>query len=526
MAASAEALAAAEATIARTSKLFVDNTYFEADAGARISVVSPVDGKPFASIPNASAKDVQTAVSSARACFDRGGWPERSPEERSKVLRAIAARLREPAKLAELCVIESRDCGKTLAESKGDIEFCADVFDYYADIAPEHLRSQPIGIPEGDGAGKDFSARIENEPLGVVGCITPWNYPLMQAVMKVAPALAAGCAVVLKPSPLASLTCLALGEIAAAAGAPSGALNVITGGPPEELPGGGSTGQTLIDHPDLDKVSFTGSVVAGRKMLQASVPKLRPTALELGGKSAFIIFEDAEEYLDAVADWVMVGIFACTGQVCSATSRVLVHKDLEEKLTSKLVEAAAKIRVGDPLAEGTQMGPLISDGQRQKIVALLKQAEAEGCVAHAPALDLPPELQGGYFMAPTVLTKVPESSIAWREELFGPILSIRSFSTEAEAIAAANDTPYGLGNAVYSKDVQRCARVASKLKSGVVWENCSNVLFQQTPFGGRMGKGSGFGFEYGVPGLMEYVSPKTVVRSVSPSYSWQSYISQ
>jgi len=321
------------------------------------------------------------------------------------------------------------------------------------------------------------------------------------------------------------LTCCALGEVVAQAGAPPGALNVITGGPPESLSNGGSTGQTLIDHELLDKVSFTGSGGAGLKMLQASAPRLRPTSLELGGKSAFVVFEDAEEYLDAVVDWVMVGIFSCTGQVCSATSRLIVHHSLEQKLVDRLVKAAAEIRVGDPLAEGTQMGPLVSQGQHQKVLGMLQQAQAQGCTVSAPSLELPDSLQGGYYVAPTVLSSVPEEASAWRDEIFGPVLAVRTFRTEEEAVAMANNTPYGLGNAVYSKDAARCQRVASRLRSGVVWENCSNVLFQTTPFGGRAGKRSGFGWEYGVPGLLEHVAPKTVVRSTDPGFAWGAYLS-
>ncbi|CAE7942104.1 unnamed protein product [Symbiodinium sp. KB8] len=234
-------------------------------------------------------------------------------------------------------VIESRDCGKPFAESQGDLGVCADTFDYYAQVTPKEMQPKSLALPEGDAA--DFVARTQPEPLGVVGCITPWNFPLMQAVLKVAPALAAGCTVVLKPSPLASLTCCALGELVAAAGAPAGALNVVTGGPPEVLPGQSSTGQSLIDHDMLDKVSFTGSGMAGQKMLEASAPRLRPTSLELGGKSAFVIFEDAGDYLDAVVDWVMVGIFQCSGQVCSATSRVLIHESLEREFVDRLLAA-------------------------------------------------------------------------------------------------------------------------------------------------------------------------------------------
>jgi len=519
-AATSGAVAAAEATIARTSRLFINNEYVEAEGRATVSVVSPVDGKPFASIAHASYGDVDRAVRAARACFDESSWPTSSVDDRVKVLRRVAAAIREPGKMEELAVIESRDCGKPLAESKGDLGFCADVFDYYADLAPSVLVPHDVQLPPGEG---DFTARVEREALGVVGCITPWNYPLMQAVIKVAPALAAGCSLVLKPSPLASLTCCALGEMAAEAGAPPGALNVITGGPPEQLPGGSSTGQSLIDHPLLDKVSFTGSGGAGQKMLEASAARLRPTALELGGKSAFIVFEDAAEHIDAIVDWALVGIFSCTGQVCSATSRLLVHKDLEPLLTERLVAAAARIKVGNPLSEGTQMGPVVSEGQRMKIMGMVKQASADGCTVHALPLDLPGDLQGGSYVAPTIVTDVPESAEIWHEEVFGPVLTIRSFTTEEEAVAAANHTPFGLANAVYSADPARRRRVASRLRSGVVWENCSNVLFPATPFGGRAGKASGFGHECGKPGLLEYVSDKTVISAKVPGYSWDAY---
>lgn len=518
--ASSAAVAAAQATIERTGRLFIDNACVDAEGGAQLEVVSPADGRPFARLAHASAADVDRAVASARACFDGGGWSDAGAAARAQVLRRAAAALRDRAE--ELSWIESRDCGKPLSESQGDIGFCADAIDYYAEVAPSQLEARPLELPAALGGG-DFSARVEQEPLGVVGCITPWNYPLQQAVLKVAPALAAGCTVVLKPSPLASLTCCAFGEIVAAAGAPPGALNVVTGGPPEALADGGSTGQTLIDHPKLDKVSFTGSCAAGRSMLESSARRLRPTALELGGKSAFIVFDDSEEYLDAVVDWAMVGIFSNTGQVCSATSRLLVQKGIEAELTSRLVRAAAKIRVGDPLAEGTQMGPAVSRGQQEKILAALSRARDAGCTVHAAELAIPEALQGGFYVPPALVTEVPTDSSAWRDEIFGPVLAIRSFSTEDEAVELANATHFGLANAVYSADAERCARVARKLQSGVVWENCSQVLFPNTPFGGRVGKTSGFGWELGVVGLMEYVSGKTVVSASKPGFSWGAY---
>ncbi|CAJ1372425.1 unnamed protein product [Effrenium voratum] len=521
LAASKEAMDKAEEMIARTSSLFIDNKYVEAEGGHRLPVLSPADGKPFASVAHASAQDVDRAVRSSRRCFDSDGWPQLDPEARATILKRVAASLRTAEVCDALCVIESRDCGKPFAESQGDMGVCADTFDYYAEVTPHEMKAKAIALRDGDAA--DFAARTEIEPLGVVGCITPWNFPLMQAVLKVAPALAAGCAVILKPSPLASLTCCALGELVAAAGAPPGALNVITGGPPEALEGGGSTGQYLIDHASLDKVSFTGSGMAGQKMLEASASKLRPTCLELGGKSAFVIFEDAGEYLDAVVDWVLVGIFQCTGQVCSATSRVLIHESLESKLVERLVDAIRKIKVGHPLAQDTLMGPLVSEGQKQKVVNMIEQAEAGGGKRHSVSLELSSDLQQGYYVPPTILSSLPEGSSAWKQEIFGPVLAIRSFRTEEEAVQLANDTPYGLANAVYSVDPARRARVVSRLKSGIVWENCSQVLFPSTPFGGRQGKASGFGFEQGLAGLKEFVCEKTVVGTSRPSFSWEVY---
>lgn len=521
----------AAATIERTGKLFINSEYRAASDGGNIDVVSPIDGQPFATIAHATDADVDLAVESARRCFDSATWSSKSAQRRGEVLRRVAAALREPHKLAELAEIETLDCGKPLVESEADIAMCADAFDYYATIAPAQLAPVALDVPD-----KDFAAYLAKEPLGVVGCVSPWNFPLQQAVLKVAPALAAGCSVVVKPSPYASLTTCALGEVLAEAGVPAGACNVITGGPPDQLLVGGvssnsgqttghsttSTGQCLIDHPQLDKLSFTGSGLAGAKMLEASVKKLRPTSLELGGKSAFLIFEDAEPFLDAVVDWVMIGIFMCQGQICTATSRLLVHADLEAVLTHKLIKAAAKIRIGHPMLRETQMGPVVSSVQHRQVLAAIKRAHEEGCEVHAPELHLPESLKSGFFVPPTILTGVPEQSAAWRDEIFGPVLAIRSFRTEDEAVLMANSTPYGLANAVYSKDTERCSRVSARLKSGVVWQNCSQPLFPNTPMGGYVGKESGFGHEFGVSGFVEYINQKTVI-STKPGHSWNWY---
>jgi len=319
------------------------------------------------------------------------------------------------------------------------------------------------------------------------------------------------------------LTCLILGELVAEAGAPPGALNVITGGPPDILIDGKSTGQSLIDHEGIDKVSFTGSTRTGQKMLEASAPFLRPTSLELGGKSAFVVFDDAIPFLDDVVDWILVGIFLNSGQVCCATSRLLVHKDIEPKILEKLRIALQKIKVGDPLAPETQMGPLISDTQHQKVLKILEMAKADGCSVESCSPELSEGIAGGYYIPPTMLTNVNVDSNAWTEEIFGPVLAVRSFTTEEEAVSLANKTAYGLANAVFTADEERLSRVASQLKSGLVWRNCSQPIFPGTPFGGRTGKKSGFGREQGAEGLMEYVHAKTVVTNMKPEYSWNWY---
>jgi len=508
--------ATTQKTIDRLGNLFIDNKFQPAEGGATLDVKNPADGKVFAKIAHASVADVDKAVKSSRACFDSHAWSSSSPQHRVEVLQKVSVLIRARSK--ELAFLETKDCGKPLGESEADVDYCADAFEFYAKIGPEQLKDLPIKVPE-----DDFSAHLEHEPLGVIAAISPWNFPLLQAVNKVAPALAAGCTVVLKPSPLASLTCLVLGELVAEAGAPPGALNVITGGPPDMLEDEKSTGQSLIDHPGIDKVSFTGSTRTGQKMLEASAPFLRPTSLELGGKSAFIVFEDASPFLDDVIDWILVGIFLNSGQVCCATSRLLVHKDIEPKILEKLRSALQKIKVGDPLLPDTQMGPLISEVQHQKVLSVLETAKTDGCSVESCSPSLSDNISGGYYIPPTMLTNVNTESNAWVEEIFGPVLAVRSFTTEEEAISLANNTTYGLANAVFSADTVRLGRVASQLKSGLVWRNCSQPIFPGTPFGGRTGKKSGFGREQGVEGLMEYIHAKTVVTNTKPEVSWNWY---
>ena len=329
---------------------------------------------------------------------------------------------------------------------------------------------------------------------------------------QVAPALAAGCSAVLKPSPLASLSCLRLGEMAAEAGVADGALAVLTGGPPSgEVRH--SAAARLLDHPSIDRLSFTGSGRGGGAVLHACADALRPAHLELGGKGSLVVFDDAD--LAAAADWAVHGIFACAGQVCSATSRLLVHVSVADQLVDALVASARAIRVGDPQSERTQMGPLVSAAQRDNVLSAIRTAEAAGarvlCGGSDAPADVPAELGGGYYVAPTILadsTGIPE---VWRAEIFGPVLCVATFESEEEAVRLANDTEYGLGHAVMSADGERCERVARALDAGTVWVNCNQALTPCTPFGGW--KASGFGKECGEAGLLEYVRWKTVTAA-------------
>lgn len=487
--------------------IFIDNTYSPASDGSVIETFAPHDGKVLDSIANATEEDVNRAVASARSCFDSGSWSDTPVDERAEVLRKISTALREPRFLKTLSKIESLDCGKPLVESAADIEMCADLFDFYADVLPDYFKDERLPAQE-----EGYQSSIVKEPAGVIAMVTPWNFPLMQAVVKVAPALAAGCSMILKPSPWASLTCSILGGVVRDAGVPKGVLNILTGGPP-----GGCAGEWLTRHPDVDLLSFTGSGPTGTKLLRASAEHLRPTALELGGKGALIVFEDAD--LDVAVDWALVGIFVCSGQVCSATSRLLVHESIADEIIARLKTKADAIVVGDPLDGATQMGPVVSREQYQKVTKAIDHARADGCkVVCGGVVD--DGGSGGYFVRPTVLADVPRDSETWREEIFGPVLAIRTFSDEAEAVDVANDSEYGLANAVLSRDVERAARVSRKLQSGIVWENCNQVIHTATPFGGK--KKSGFGREFGKAGLHEYVHRKTVV-SATPGVTWNWY---
>jgi betaine-aldehyde dehydrogenase len=488
------------------SELYIDGTWTPASNGETFEVINPATEEVIHHIAAATAEDVDAAVKAARRAFDTDGWPQKTGSERAKYLRAIADGIR--ARQAEIARLEVLDNGKPFPEADWDIADAAGCFDFYAGLA-----EQLDGNPEETIALADdrFTSKAVKEPIGVAGAIIPWNYPLLMASWKVAPALAAGCTVVLKPAEVTSLTALELAAIADAAGLPPGVLNVVTGA-------GSVAGQAIIDHNQVDKLAFTGSGPVGSKIMAAAARDIKRVSLELGGKSPFVVFDDAD--IDKAVEWILFGIFWNQGQVCSATSRVLVQAGIYEKLLARLIEETNKITIGNGLDEGVLLGPLVSKKQHEQVVAAIAAARTAGATI-ACGGTRPEGFDKGYYLRPTILTDVPLDCAAWVEEIFGPVVCLRPFETEEEAIALANDSRFGLAAAVMSKDDARAERVAKAFRAGIVWINCSQPTFTEAPWGGY--KESGIGRELGRWGLDNYLEVKQITRYVSED-SWGWYI--
>nr|WP_064250412.1 aldehyde dehydrogenase family protein [Rhizobium leguminosarum]OAP89154.1 aldehyde dehydrogenase [Rhizobium leguminosarum] len=477
------------------SELYIDGQWVKPVKGGTCEVINPATDEVIHRIAAATADDVDLAVKAARRAFDRDGWPKLTGAQRAGYLRAIAAGIR--ARQAEIARLEVLDNGKPFPEADWDVADAAGCFDFYAGLA-EQLDNNPeeaIALPDAR-----FTSKVVREPIGVAGAIIPWNYPLLMAAWKVAPALAAGCTVVLKPAELTSLTALELAAVADEAGLPPGVLNIVTGA-------GSIAGQSIIDHRQVDKLAFTGSGPVGSKIMAAAARDIKRVSLELGGKSPFVVFEDAD--IDKAVEWIMFGIFWNQGQVCSATSRVLVQDTLYERLLARLIEATNKITIGNGLDEGVLLGPLVSKRQHQQVVAAIEKAQQAGATVACGGVR-PEGFDKGYYLQPTVLTNVPLDSAAWVEEIFGPVVCIRPFKTEEEAVGLANDSRFGLAAAVMSKDDARAERVAAAFRAGIVWINCSQPTFTEAPWGGY--KESGIGRELGRWGLDNYLETKQITR--------------
>jgi betaine-aldehyde dehydrogenase len=487
-------------------RLFIDGQWVSPIRGGTFETIDPSSGLVLANVAAATAEDIDLAVRAARHAFDEGPWPRMSGSERAGVLRKIAKGIRD--RLPELARLEVLDNGKPLPEALWDLGDAAGCFEFYSGLAEqldEHAE-QPIILPD-----NRFSSISRKEPVGVAGAIIPWNFPMLMAAWKVAPALAAGCTMVLKPSELTPLTALELAGIVHEAGLPAGVLNVVAGS-------GQDAGAPLSEHPGIDKLAFTGSVPTGTRVMQAAARDIKNVSLELGGKSAFIVFDDSD--IEKAVEWIMFGIFWNQGEVCSATSRVLVQRGLYEPLLKRLEQETRKLKIGNGFEDGVLLGPLVSRCQYDKV----RDAVARGIQEGARLVmggSRPEHLSKGYFMEPAIFADVPEDSWIWREEIFGPVLCLRPFDEEAEAVCSANNSRFGLAAAVMSRDTARCERVARALRAGIVWINCSQPTFTETPWGGY--KQSGIGRELGEWGLNNYLETKQITRYNSDK-RWGWYI--
>ncbi|SAL81088.1 aldehyde dehydrogenase [Caballeronia arvi] len=488
------------------NELYIDGKWVKPVKGETRNVINPATEEVIQTISAASAEDVDIAVKAARRAFDHDGWPKLSGAQRAKYLRAIAKGIRN--RQEEIARLETIDNGKPFPEAMWDIGDAAGCFEYYAGLAEELDNKPEETVQLSDDR---FSSKAVKEPIGVAGAITPWNYPLLMASWKVAPALAAGCTVVLKPAEVTSLTALELAAIAYEAELPPGVLNIVTGA-------GSVAGQAIVDHKGVDKLAFTGSGPVGSQIMAAAAQDVKRVSLELGGKSPFVVFDDAD--IEQAVEWIMFGIFWNQGQVCSATSRVLVQEGIYDKLLARLIEETNRITIGNGLDEGVLLGPLVSKRQHEQVVAAVEAARAAGAKVVAGG-KRPEGFEKGYYLQPTILTEVPLDSDAWVEEIFGPVVCIRPFETEEEAVELANDSRFGLAAAVMSKNDARAERVARAFRAGIVWINCSQPTFTEAPWGGY--KQSGIGRELGRWGLDNYLETKQITKIVSEE-PWGWYI--
>ncbi|MFC8126205.1 aldehyde dehydrogenase family protein [Streptomyces sp. NPDC057302] len=486
--------------------IHVGGEWRSALSGATREILDPADAKPFATIAEGGTEDTDAAIAAAREAFDHGPWPATPVAERAALLRRVADLLvRDREKIG---LLESRDAGKTVEEGRVDVDCVADAFRYFADLVIGEGAGRVV-----DAGSEDIHSVVVHEPVGVCTMITPWNYPLLQASWKVAPALAAGNTFVIKPSEVTPLTTVALIELLVEAGLPAGVANIVTGP-------GQTVGARLSDHPDVDLVSFTGGLVSGTKVAQAAALGVKKVALELGGKNPNVVFADAcatEEGFDTAVDQALNAAFIHSGQVCSAGGRLIIEESVRERFVAELARRASRIRLGRGTEDGVECGPLVSQQQREKTEAYVASALEEGAVLRTGGKRPEPSEARpatGYFYEPTVLDQCHREMRVVREEVFGPVLTVETFRTEDEAVALANDTEYGLAGAVWTNDAGLGRRMARRLRHGTVWINDFHPYLPQAEWGG-FGK-SGVGRELGPAGLAEYRESKHIYQNLAP----------
>jgi len=469
-------------------RMLINGEWSEGRTGKSLGVIDPSTEETIAEVPDAGEDDIDDAVKAARAAFDSGPWQQTTAQERGRLLFRLAERVRQQASM--LAELEARNSGKPIVEAEFDINDVATCFEYYGGLATKvmgHVNPVP------DNA-LSLSLR---EPVGVAAQIIPWNYPLLMAAWKLAPALAAGCTCVLKPAEQTPLTALELAGWLTEIGFPPGVVNIVTGF-------GETAGAPLVKHAGVDKVAFTGSASVGKLILKSAADTIKRVTLELGGKSPNIFFADAD--FEAAIDGALFGVFINQGEVCSAGSRILVQKSIYSRFVEAMTEKARKIKLGPPLDRATKMGPLVSKEQYDRVQSYVALGKQEAKLTTGGAR--PSGFGRGYYVEPTIFADVDNSARVAREEIFGPVAAVIPFEDEAAAIRIANDSPYGLAAAVWSRDIFKAFRVVKSLRAGVVWVNHMQPTYVEAPWGGY--KQSGFGRELGPWGIEEYLETKQV----------------